>query len=197
MDIHARNNNVKQVKPFIFVVCKDINHAKEIHELINSQTFYDGFYAGKVLQIDSSTKKEEDIEKQFLTLESTDNNIEIVIHVNMLKEGWDVTNLYTIVPLASRQCSRTDRPGTIGRGLRLPYDGKRTGVDKIDKLTIVAHENFNAVIEAAKDPNSILNKMSFIEIDERDLSAKTIVVTSKPIIEQNIDDEQKKLNNHH
>lgn len=27
------------------------------------------------------------------------NHIEIVIHVNMLKEGWDVTNLYTIVPL--------------------------------------------------------------------------------------------------
>ena len=53
---------------------------------------------------------------------------------------------------------------TIGRGLRLPYEGKRTGVDKIDKLTVVAHENFDAVILAAKDPNSVLNKMSFVEI---------------------------------
>jgi type III restriction enzyme len=193
LDIYARNNNVKQVKPFIFVVCKDINHAKDVYEFINSKQFYDGFYAGKVLQIDSSTKKEEDIEKQFLTLESTDNNIEIVIHVNMLKEGWDVTNLYTIVPLRAANAAVLIEQ-TIGRGLRLPYDGKRTGVDKIDKLTIVAHENFNAVIEAAKDPNSILNKMSFIEIDESDLSTKTVVVTSKPIIEQNIDDEQKMLN---
>ncbi len=192
LDIYSRNNNVKQVKPFIFVVCKDINHAKEIHELINAQTFYDGFYAGKVLQIDSSTKKEEDIEKQFLTLESTDNNIEIVIHVNMLKEGWDVTNLYTIVPLRAANAAVLIEQ-TIGRGLRLPYDGKRTGVDKIDKLTIVAHENFNAVIEAAKDPNSILNKMSFIEISEEDLSVKTQVVTSKPIIEQNIVNEQKRV----
>ncbi len=71
------------------VVCKDISHAKEIYELINSDEFYDGAYKGKALQIDSSTKKEEDIEKQFISLENADNEIEIVIHVNMLKEGWD------------------------------------------------------------------------------------------------------------
>ena len=52
---------MKLVKPFILVVCKDISHAKEIHELINTDAFYDGQYKGKVLQIDSSTKKEEDI----------------------------------------------------------------------------------------------------------------------------------------
>jgi type III restriction enzyme len=83
---------------------------------------------------------------------------------------------------------------TIGRGLRLPYDGKRTGEDKIDKLIVVAHENFNAVIEAAQNPNSILNKMSFVEIPEEDLSNKTQVVTSKPITEQNFEKEQEKVN---
>ncbi len=44
----------------------------------------------------------------------------------MLKEGWDVTNLYTIVPLRAAD-SRTLVEQSIGRGLRLPY-GKRTGV---------------------------------------------------------------------
>ena len=40
---------------------------------------------------------------------TADEPTEIVIHVNMLKEGWDVTNLYTIVPLARRQCTDFDR----------------------------------------------------------------------------------------
>lgn len=192
LEIYAQNNEVKLVKPFILVVCKDIAHAKEIYELLNSDSFYEGQYKGKVLQIDSSTKKEEDIEMQFVSLESPDNQIEIVIHVNMLKEGWDVTNLYTIVPLRAANAGILVEQ-TIGRGLRLPYEGNRTGVDKVDKLTVVAHENFNAIIEAAQDPNSILNKISFVEIPEEDLSAKTVVVTSPPVIEQTFIIEQKKI----
>jgi type III restriction enzyme len=193
LEIYSKNNQMKLVKPFILVVCKDIAHAKEIYELINTDAFYDGQYKGKVLQIDSSTKKEEDIEKQFVSLESLDNEIEIVIHVNMLKEGWDVTNLYTIVPLRAANAGILVEQ-TIGRGLRLPYEGKRTGVDKIDKLTVVAHENFNAVIEAAQDPNSVLNKMSFVEINEEDLPSKTVVVTSQPVMEQTFVKEQEKIN---
>jgi len=193
LEIYALNNQKKLVKPFILVVCKDIHHAKEVFDLVNSDEFYEGAYKGKALQIDSSTKKEEDIEKQFIGLESADNEIEIVIHVNMLKEGWDVTNLYTIVPLRAANAAILVEQ-TIGRGLRLPYEGKRTGVDKIDKLTVVAHENFDAVITAAKDPNSVLNKMSFVEIPIEDLSIKTEVVTSKPVIQHIFEQEQKKIN---
>lgn len=192
LEIYAANNQVKLVKPFILVVCKDISHATEIYDLINSDGFYNGEYKDKALQIDSSTKKEEDIERQFLTLEESDNDIEIVIHVNMLKEGWDVTNLYTIVPLRAANAAVLIEQ-TIGRGLRLPYDGKRTGDPKVDKLTVVAHDNFNKVIEEANNPESVLNKMTFIEIDEEDLSQQTIVITSSPIIEQNFKEEQKEI----
>lgn len=192
LEIYSKNNEVKLVKPFILVVCRDIAHAKEVYEYINSDSFYEGTFKGKVLQIDSSTKKEEDIERQFLSLESAENEIEIVIHVNMLKEGWDVTNLYTIVPLRAANAGILIEQ-TIGRGLRLPYEGKRTGVDKIDKLTVVAHENFNAVIEAAQDSNSVLNKISFVEIPEEDLSSRTVVVTSKPIMERKLEQEQERI----
>ena len=51
-------NNEKLVKPFVLVVCKDINHAKNVYDYINSPSFYNGQYMGKVLQIDSSTKKD-------------------------------------------------------------------------------------------------------------------------------------------
>src|SRR5260370_23642548 len=83
-----------------------------------------------------------------------DGKTEIVIHVNKLKEGWDVTNLYTIVPLrASASDILTEQ--TLGRGLRLPY-GTRTGVDAVDTLTVIAHDRFDDVIRSARDPNSII-----------------------------------------
>jgi len=192
LEIYAANNNVKLVKPFILVVCKDTTHAREVFELINQATFFDGQYIDKVLQIDSTTKKQEDIERQFLTLEHPDNEIEIVIHVNMLKEGWDVTNLYTIVPLRAANAGVLIEQ-TIGRGLRLPYDGKRTGDENVDKLTVVAHENFEAVIKAAQDPNSVLNKMNFIEISEDDLRTKTEVIKAKPNIQLQFDAEQTEI----
>jgi type III restriction enzyme len=193
LEIYAANNQVKLVKPFILVVCRETTHAGEIYSLINSNLFFGGAYKNKVLQIDSSTKSyDEEIERQFLTLEQPDNEIEIVIHVNMLKEGWDVTNLYTIVPLRAANAAVLIEQ-TIGRGLRLPYSGKRTGDDKIDKLTVVAHDNFDKVIQEANDPNSILNKMNFVEIEEDDLKKKTKVVTSRPTIQTKFEEEQKKI----
>lgn len=192
LELYAKTNDVKQVKPFILVVCKDITHAKEVYELISSSDFYGGEYAGKVLQIDSSTKKEEEIEKLFVSLEELDNEIEIVIHVNMLKEGWDVSNLYTIVPLRAANAKILIEQ-TIGRGLRLPYEGKRTGVESVDKLTVIAHDNFNQIIEEAQKPDSILNKFSFIEMDEEDLKIKTVVVTAKTTTDVQIEEEQTKV----
>ncbi len=193
LEIYSLNNQAKLVKPFILVVCKDIEHAKKVFEHVSSPAFYEGMYQGKVLQIDSSTKKEEDIAIQFLSLESTENEIEIVIHVNMLKEGWDVTNLYTIVPLRAANAAILVEQ-TIGRGLRLPFEGKRTGVDKIDKLTVIAHENFEAVIAAANDPNSVLNKMSFVEIEVDDKVQQTVVVTSAPTLVRKLEEEQRVVN---
>ena len=192
LEIYARNAGAKLVKPFVLVVCKDISHAHEVYDYINSDEFYEGHYKGKALQIDSSTKSEDQIEKQFLTLEQTSNEIEIVIHVNMLKEGWDVTNLYTIVPLRAANASVLIEQ-TLGRGLRLPYNGERTGVDKVDKLTVVAHENFEKVITAAQGTNSILNKLKFIQIDEAELKAKTVVVSSLPKTEENFKTEQQEI----
>jgi len=193
LEIFARNNTVKQVKPFILVVCRDINHATEVYAYVTSKAFFNGTYKDKVLQIDSSTKNEEDVERQFISLDNEDNKIEIVIHVNMLKEGWDVTNLYTIVPLRAARAPILIEQ-TIGRGLRLPYNGERTGDPKVDKLTVLAHENFDEVIEAAKDPNSILNKLSYIELDEDELGQQSTVVISEPGIKVELMKEEDALN---
>jgi type III restriction enzyme len=89
---------------------------------------------------------------RLLAVESVDEPTEIVIHVNMLKEGWDVTNLYTIVPLRAAN-ARTLVEQSIGRGLRLPY-GKRTGVAAVDRLSIIAHDRFQEIIDDANRADS-------------------------------------------
>ncbi|MCC6842344.1 MAG: DEAD/DEAH box helicase family protein [Saprospiraceae bacterium] len=193
LKLYALNTGKRLVKPFILVVCRDTTHAKAVYDLVSSNDFYEGAFANKVLQIDSTTRNEELIEQQFISLESEDNEIEIVIHVNMLKEGWDVTNLYTIVPLRAANASILVEQ-TIGRGLRLPFSGERTGNEKVDKLTVVAHDNFDSVIAAAQDPNSILNQLKFIEIDEAQLKERVEVVTVQNTIQQSIQKEQEEVN---
>lgn len=170
IEMYAKQNGLPVVKPFILVACRDINHAKSVEGLLQSDRIYHGAYKGKVLRIDSSSKKDEDIERQFVALESPDNEIEIVVHVNMLKEGWDVNNLYTIIPLRAANAAVLIEQ-TIGRGLRLPYGGQRTGNKDVDTLTVIAHDNFQKVIDEANKGNSLLKRVSFIELedcDERD-----------------------------
>lgn len=151
---YARENSVKVVKPFMLVIARDTTHASSLKELIESPAFYEGRYAGKVIQVDSSRTgaEEEEMISKLLAVESVDEPTEIVIHVNMLKEGWDVTNLYTIVPLRAAN-ARTLIEQSIGRGLRLPY-GKRTGVPAVDRLNIVAHDKFQEIIDEANRGDS-------------------------------------------
>ena len=193
LDIYARDNKIKPVKPFVLVVAQDTANAGKLKQLIISNAFFEGYYADKVMEIHSNQsgeEKEENIEK-LISLENPDNKIEIVIHVNILKEGWDVTNLYTIIPLRTAT-SMTLREQTIGRGLRLPYS-KRTGVDKVDKLTIVAHDKFQEIIDAANQPDSIIKRQNIIEIDPQEISGQKEVITSISNIEQNFEEEQKKI----
>ncbi len=145
---------MKGVKPFMLVIARDTTHAGQLLALLESVAFYEGRYQGKVIQVDSSRTgaEEEAMITRLLAVESVDEPTEIVIHVNMLKEGWDVTNLYTIVPLRAAN-ARTLIEQSIGRGLRLPY-GKRTGVAAVDRLNIVAHDRFQEIIDEANRGDS-------------------------------------------
>ncbi len=166
LDTYARTYKKPLVKPIVLVVARDTQHSKQIKEFLTSADFYKGYYKNKVLEINSNQRgmeKDENI-AQLLTLESPENSIEIVVHVNMLKEGWDVNNLYTIIPLRT-SASETLTEQTIGRGLRLPY-GERTGNDKVDRLSIVSHDKYEAIIKLAEDPNSLVRRVYVIDPNE-------------------------------
>ena len=171
---YAYENDTKLVKPFMLVIARDTTHAAEL--LSKLESVFDGRYAGKVIQVDSSKKEEETIQA-LLNVEHVDEPTEIVIHVNMLKEGWDVTNLYTIVPLRAAN-ARTLIEQSIGRGLRLPY-GKRTGVEAVDTLSIVAHDKFQEIIDEANDPNNPLRlKTRELDRPEDDVTKQSVQVKS-------------------
>lgn len=178
LETYARENGVEIVKPFVLVIARDTTHAAELMKLIQSEAFFKARYADKVIQVDSSVREEETVEK-LLTVEYADNPVEIVIHVNMLKEGWDVTNLYTIVPLRAAN-ARTLIEQSIGRGLRLPY-GKRTGVDAVDRLNIVAHDRFQEIVDEANNPNSAIRLRALV-LDEKVLERRTVTVVAAPTI---------------
>ena len=130
--------------------------------MLQSDAFFGGRYRNKVIQVDSSKSgaEEEEMIRRLLAVESVDEPTEIVIHVNMLKEGWDVTNLYTIVPLRAAN-ARTLVEQSIGRGLRLPY-GKRTKNAAVDRLNIIAHDRFQEIIDDANRADSPIKLKTLI-----------------------------------
>jgi type III restriction enzyme len=179
LETYARENSREIVKPFLLVIARDITHAKQLLDRIQSDNFFEGGYKDKVIQVDSSKTgaEEEEMIARLLKVEHTEELTEIVIHVNMLKEGWDVTNLYTIVPLRAAN-ARILIEQSIGRGLRLPY-GKRTGVTAVDRLNIVAHDRFQEIIDEANKSDSPI-RLKAVVLDSEELQKKTVTVVSQP-----------------
>jgi type III restriction enzyme len=184
LETYARNSGQRRVKPFMLIIARDTTHAGQLMQLIQSSDFFEGRYADKVIQVDSSKTgaEEEQMVQRLLAVESPEEPTEIVIHVNMLKEGWDVTNLYTIVPLRAAH-ARILIEQSIGRGLRLPF-GRRTGVSTVDRLNIVAHDRFQEIIDEANRADSQIRLTQVILDPTTDLQKKRTVVSQSKLEEQ-------------
>lgn len=178
LETYARETENPIVKPFLLIIARDTTHASQLMQLIQSDSFFEGRYKTKVIQVDSSKTgaEEDEMVERLLKVEHTEEPTEIVIHVNMLKEGWDVTNLYTIVPLRAAN-ARILIEQSIGRGLRLPY-GKRTGVTSVDRLNIIAHDKFQEIIDEANKPESAI-RLQQVVLNPDQLQEKTVTVVSQ------------------
>jgi type III restriction enzyme len=182
LETYARQNECRKVKPFVLVIARDTTHAKELLDLIQSEKFFEGRYKDRVIQVDSSQTgaQEEVMIERLLKVEDPAEPTEIVIHVNMLKEGWDVNNLYTIVPLRAAN-ARILIEQSIGRGLRLPY-GVRTGVTAVDRLNIVAHDRFQEIVDEANRPDSAVRLTQVILDPAKDLQPTKTVIAQPTIM---------------
>lgn len=190
LDRYHRTTGAPKVTPFILIVAADTTEAKRLREFVESEKFFKARFKGKVAEVHSNLRGEESEEAmQRLVALERDGSTEIVIHVNKLKEGWDVTNLYTIVPLRA-SASEILTEQTLGRGLRLPF-GKRVskgGDDDfaaVDRLTVIAHERFDDIIAKAREPGSIV--MKTLEIGEDgDISVTGATLVTAPSIAEMI-----------
>ena len=186
LDRYHRTTGAPKVHPFILVVAADTTEAKRLRDFIESEDFFKGRFKDKVAEVHSALRGEEseDATARLVALEK-DARTDVVIHVNKLKEGWDVTNLYTIVPLRA-SASEILTEQTLGRGLRLPF-GKRVSKGgneefaAVDRLTVIAHERFDDIIAKAREPGSIV--MKTVEIGEGgDISVTGATLVTAPSV---------------
>lgn len=135
---HNHEENIKKnstLKPLTILITKDINKARGLKEdLVDFLVDWEGKnrkeIEKKVLIVTSNA----DHASNIVELEHVDdktNAIEWIISVSMLTEGWDVKNVFQIVPWEDRAFnSKLLIAQVLGRGLRIPegYDGKQPSV---------------------------------------------------------------------
>ena len=78
LETYSRQKEVRLVKPFVLVIARDITHAKELLDLIQSEKFFDGRYKDRVIQVDSSQTgaKEDEMIERLLKVENLDEPTE-------------------------------------------------------------------------------------------------------------------------
>jgi type III restriction enzyme len=72
---------------------------------------------------------------------------------------------------------------TIGRGLRLPYS-ERTGVPLVDRLVLVAHEQFAKVVALAKDSPLIQGQVE--QISQTEAKEIKVLTEIQPVVLQEV-----------
>ena len=121
------NNKRKypNVKPLSILITKDIRGAKNLYEdFIDFLSVFEKtdreIIERKVLIVTSDTKHKANV-SMLEYVDSKDNSFEWIISVSMLTEGWDVKNVFQIVPWEDRAFnSKLLISQVLGRGLRIP-----------------------------------------------------------------------------
>ena len=141
----CRETGATPIAPVMLVIAPNIDEAENITRIVTDPSFADGRYADRVLTVHS--RAPDDALAKLDQLEEPDNPYRIVISVGMLKEGWDVKNVYVIASLRA-SVSELLTEQTLGRGLRLPF-GRYTGVEFLDTLEVLGHERYEDLLRKA------------------------------------------------
>jgi len=113
------------VKPLSILVTSDITHAKNLYSdfvdfLVKQENKAKKDIESKVLIVTSAREHRANVSKLRYVDDKTDQT-EWIISVSMLTEGWDVKNVFQIVPWEDRAFnSKLLVAQVLGRGLRIP-----------------------------------------------------------------------------
>jgi len=124
-DNHIENQNkYRRVKPLTILITKDITNAKRLTEnliefLCRKESLPREEVEKKVLIVTSSPDHKANVAR-LSKVDDKDDPTEWIVSVSMLTEGWDVKNVFQIVPWEDRAFnSRLLIAQVLGRGLRI------------------------------------------------------------------------------
>jgi len=134
------------INPIMLVVARNTEEADQIADTIRSDSFREGRHRDAVLVVHSNAREADEPAAlaRLAAVEDPDSPIRVVVSVAMLKEGWDVKNVYVLLSTQpSVSVILTEQ--VLGRGLRLPW-GKYQGVEMLDTLEVLAHERYEDLL---------------------------------------------------
>ena len=160
-------------KAILFVMTDDITNCDAVAEYLetNCPDLKDSVLtihtnkSGEINDKSSSKAKKDELEflrKQANDIDKNDSPYKAIVSVLMLKEGWDVKNVTTIVGLRPYSSKSNILPEqTLGRGLRRMYPGN----DAEEYVSVVGTNAFMEFIESVKEDG--------VEIEEREMGGRS------------------------
>ncbi len=200
-------------KAILFVMTDDTKNCDEVAEYLENRypDLQDAVLVihtknnGEISEATSAKKKEEleKLRKQANEIDSQENPYKAIVSVLMLKEGWDVKNVTTIVGLRAYTAKSNILPEqTLGRGLRRMY------LNEIDEaVSVVGTDAFMDFVEKIQEEGVELERKEMgegtkpiaplvIEVDnenvDKDIGALDIEI---PILTRRVYREYKYLEN--
>ena len=116
---------------------------------------------GEISEATSGRNREEleKLRKQANEIDSLESSYKAIVSVLMLKEGWDVKNVTTIVGLRAYSAKPNILPEqTLGRGLRLMY----AGTEK-ESVSVIGTDDFMEFVESIKSEGVELERQAMGE----------------------------------
>jgi type III restriction enzyme len=140
---------LEPINPVMLVVAQNTEEADEFADILRSEEFEGGSWADSILVVHSNLTGDakEKALAELEAVEDPDSKVRVIISVGMLKEGWDVKNVYVIASMRA-SVSKVLTEQTLGRGLRLPF-GKYTDRELLDTLEVLAHEKYETLLRSA------------------------------------------------
>lgn len=159
-------------KAVLFVMTDDTKNCDDVAEYLESTypEFKDSVLVihtnnnGEISESDSKKSKEEleKLRRQSNQIDTWDSPYKVIVSVLMLKEGWDVRNVTTIVGLRAYASKSNILPEqTLGRGLRRMY----LGADTTEYVSVVGTEPFMDFVESIKSEG--------VELERKPMGAGT------------------------
>jgi len=187
-DNHIENKKIKyrKIKPLTILVTKNIAACEKLTDklinFISKKEKIDKEDASKKILIVTSAAKHKNNIPKLKTVDDKKEPIEWITSVSMLSEGWDVKNVFQIVPHEERAFnSKLLIAQVLGRGLRIPeaYKGERPLVtvfnhDKwsssikhlVDEVLEIEKRIHSYIVEKKEDYNFDLYNMEYKKVEK-------------------------------